>query len=106
MLGNPLCEMRDYRLRILENDNIQMLDDVEIKPKLRTYLAEMERRAELEDIMEATTQDYMDSISLERETKVSWPILEANVGFLPTVLPMHNYVCALLHAFIAFFSFF
>lgn len=69
MAGNPVCDLRDYRLRVLENTSIRMLDDVEIKPRLRTYLAEMERRAELEDIMEATTQDYMDSISLEREAK-------------------------------------
>ena len=69
MVGNPLCDMRDYRLRVLENLSIKMLDDVEVKPRLRVYLAEMERRAELEDIMEATTQDYMDSIALEREAK-------------------------------------
>ena len=67
--GNPICNKRDYRLRVLENPSIVMLDDVEIKPRLRSYLQEMSRRAHLEDIMEATTQDYMDRIAAEREVK-------------------------------------
>ena len=67
--GNPICDKRDYRLRVLENTSIQMLDDVQIKPRLRTYLKEMQRRAQIEDIMETTTQDYMDRIEAEREVK-------------------------------------
>ena len=82
MVGNPLCDMRHYRLRVLENLSIKMLDDVEVKPRLRVYLAEMERRAELEDIMEATTQDYMDSIALQRERRkmITWKSLKVAVG--------------------------
>jgi hypothetical protein len=67
--GNPICDQRDYRLRVLENTSIQLLDDVVIKPRLRTYLKEMQRRSQLEDIMETTTQDYMDRIAAEREVK-------------------------------------
>ena len=69
VFGNPICDKRDYRLRVLENTSIKYLDDVEIKPRLRTYLKEMQKRAKLEDIMETTTQDYMDRIAAERQIK-------------------------------------
>ena len=36
--GNPLEQERGYRLRVLENPSIVVLDNTEIKPFLREHL--------------------------------------------------------------------
>ena len=56
--GNPICNTRDFRLRVLENTKISKLDAVDIKSYLREYLREIKRREDLEDIVISTVCQY------------------------------------------------
>ena len=69
--GNPICDTRDFRLRVLENTSIKKLDAVEIKSYLRHYLREIKRKDDLEDIVNQTTEDYMARLEQQKEQKVS-----------------------------------
>ena len=51
--GNPICESRDFRLRVLENTRITTLDAIDVKPQLREYLREIKRKEDLEDIVKS-----------------------------------------------------
>ena len=68
--GNPLCDARDCKLRVLENTSIFMLDEVEIKPYLRKHLQDMKRKTDLEEIVDLTTKDYIARVETERESKM------------------------------------
>ena len=60
--GNPIERHRDYRLHVLENDAIQMLDNSEIKAHLREHLADMKKKQDLDEIVELTTNEYVTVI--------------------------------------------
>ena len=67
--GNPIEQHRDYRLRVLENENVMMLDSSEIKPQLRDHLDDMKKKQDLDEIVELTTNEYMARIEREQFRK-------------------------------------
>ena len=69
--GNPICNTRDFRLRVLENTKISKLDAVDIKSYLREYLREIKRKDDLEDIVNQTTEDYMARLDQQKEQKTA-----------------------------------
>jgi Leucine-rich repeat (LRR) protein len=69
--GNPICNTRDFRLRVLENTRITKLDAVTIKSYLREYLREIKRKDDLEDIVNQTTEDYMARLDQQKEQKTA-----------------------------------
>ena len=69
--GNPICESRDFRLRVLENTRITTLDAIDVKPQLREYLREIKRKEDLEDIVNQTTEDYMARMDQQKEQKTT-----------------------------------
>ena len=71
MEGNPVCDTRDYRLRVLENTSIKMLDAIDIKPHLREYFREVKHKEDLEEIVNKTTEDYMARLEMQKGQKTS-----------------------------------
>ena len=67
--GNPIEQHRDYRLRVLENEQVMMLDSSEIKPQLRDHLDDMKKKQDLDEIVELTTNEYMARIEREQFRK-------------------------------------
>ena len=63
---NPVCASRDYKLRLLEAPNLQVLDHTAVTPFLRQRSAELRGDRAVEACVASTTGAYMAAIAAEQ----------------------------------------
>lgn len=72
--GNPIEQHRHYRLRLLESDNMRVLDAFAVTPLFRQQAALHASDAALGDVVALTTGAYLekiDSVRRAKETKLA-----------------------------------
>ena len=47
----------DYRLQLLANPSVINFDSAPVKPQLRAHLEDLKKKHELDDVVEATTNE-------------------------------------------------
>jgi hypothetical protein len=66
---NPLASLPAYKLRVLENPHVQMIDHFPVDESLRARLDVLKAKVKVEEMISATTQEYMSMIEVQAQHK-------------------------------------